>query len=115
MTTYDPDVAPVPAEWLAMDEDARLELVARYHHANAERPPGARLHAAVHVVVENQVALGEAIVLETLARLQREGRSRHDAIHAVGSVLADRLLDALQGRVSKPELASSYLESLKAL
>jgi hypothetical protein len=40
-----------------------------------------------HVIVENQAAQGlETPVRRTLARLQAEGLSRHDAVHAVGSI-----------------------------
>jgi hypothetical protein len=58
--------------------------------------PNAQLHAVIHVVVENQVALGEEVVIETLARLQGEGLSRHDALHAIGSVLAADLYELMQ-------------------
>jgi hypothetical protein len=51
------------------------------------RLPNAQLHAVIHVVVENQLALGEEVVVETLARLQREGLGRHDGVHAIGSFL----------------------------
>jgi hypothetical protein len=47
-------------------------------------------------VVENQLALGEEVVVETLARLQTEGLSRHDALHAIGSVLAADLYELMQ-------------------
>ena len=47
------------------------------------------LHATVHAVVENQLAEGDKRVLETLARLRRQGLCRHEAVHAIGSVLAD--------------------------
>jgi hypothetical protein len=92
--SYDPDVPPSPPEWLALDEAVRLELVMA-HHANAgTRLPNVRLHAAIHVVVENQVALRDpAAVGETLTRLQHEGLSRHDAIHAVGATVTELLLD----------------------
>jgi hypothetical protein len=47
-----------------------------------------RAHAANHVIVENQLAMGDATVVPaTLARLMQEGLDRHDAIHAIGSVL----------------------------
>ena len=41
-----------------------------------------------HVIVENQIALAdETPVAAVMARLMREGLDRHDAIHAIGSVL----------------------------
>jgi len=46
------------------------------------------MHGVAHVIVENQIAAGDSTVEPvTLARLMREGLDRHDAIHAIGSVL----------------------------
>ena len=112
---YDPDHGPASADWLGLDEGARLEQVRAYHRRERIAVANERLHAAIHVVVETQAALGEAVVVDTLERLQREGLSRHDAVHAVGSVLADRILDAMRTKTAGPRLAVSYLESLKAL
>jgi hypothetical protein len=80
---YDPQQAPDPEVWLALDEDERFELALRHHRRARVRLPNARLHAMFHVVIENQVALGHEIVRQTLERLQAEGLDRHDAIHAV--------------------------------
>jgi hypothetical protein len=92
---YDPDVPPAPREWLAMDEGERLELVRHYHRRAGIRLPNDRLHAAIHVVVENQIALADPPeVGETLQRLQREGLSRHDAVHAIGAAVTELLLEA---------------------
>ncbi len=86
---YNPKKAPEPERWNAADEIERLIAVERSHKKNM---PRLRLHAAIHMVVENQVALGdETPVPETLDRLQQEGLNRHDAIHAIGSVLAEHL------------------------
>ena len=76
-----------------------------------------RLHAAVHAIVENQLALGEAVVVETLARLQDEGLSRHDALHAIGSVLAGYLDTLMRDRpsVDKVEGHKEYFLALKVL
>jgi hypothetical protein len=49
-----------------------------------------------HVVVENQVALGEVMrVPETLERLLDEGLDRHEAVYAIGSVLMEIMLDTV--------------------
>jgi hypothetical protein len=92
---YDASKAPDPQEWLELDESDRIDLVKRYH-IRAKLPVGEneRLHAAAHVIVENQVAMGDATVVPaTLARLMREGLDRHDAIHAIGSVLVGIFFD----------------------
>jgi len=86
---YDPAAAPDPKTWNASDEMEYLIAIERSHKKNM---PQLRLHAAIHMVVENQVALGdETPVRKTLDRLQEEGLDRHDAIHAIGSILAEHL------------------------
>jgi hypothetical protein len=69
----------------------------------------------VHVIVENQIALGaETPVKATLDRLMSEGLDRHDAIHAIGSVLLNRVYELLSngGNVRGNE---EYFEELKQL
>jgi len=54
------------------------------------------MHGVAHVIVENQVAAGDATVVPvTLARLMREGLDRHDAIRAIGSVLMGVVFDVI--------------------
>jgi hypothetical protein len=96
MQAYDPDTSPMRTHWLETDEGERIELVAAYHRRQNVQLPNLQLHSVVHVVVENQIALGEEMVLNTLARLQTEGLSRHDALHAIGSVLAENLYELMQ-------------------
>lgn len=88
LTKYDPDRAPDPGEWLALDELSRIGLVSRYHRKHRIKLPSLQAHAVIHAAVENQVALGDEIpVAATLRRLMAEGLDRHDAVHAIGSVL----------------------------
>lgn len=116
MSSYDPDTSPVPTIWLQTDEGERIEMVSAYHRRNNVTLPNAKLHAVIHVVVENQIALGEEIVIETLARLQREGLGRHDALHAIGSVLAENLYELMQeNRDSADEPYRMYLQRLEQL
>jgi len=89
MRTYDPEVGPSSATWLRTDEGERIALVESSHRRRRIRVPRLRLHATIHVVVENQIALGEAAVIDALARLRTEGLTRHEAVHAVGMVLAE--------------------------
>ncbi len=117
MTTYDPSEGPDPGDWLRCDERVRLELVASYHRRRRAPLPTLRLHAALHVIVENQLALGEPVVVETLARLRAEGLERHDALHAIGSVLAEQMYDLLKQEqpagISDSPVA--YFDGLKKL
>lgn len=114
MDSYDPDSAS-RSDWLETDEGERIELVSSYHRAKKIRLPNAQLHAVIHVVVENQLALGEQAVVETLARLQREGLTRHDALHAIGSVLASDLYELMQETAATGEVYHRYRERLQAL
>lgn len=89
---YDPFVAPDPAAWLALTEDVRLELVQAWHAAAEPDAPNVRQHALIQTVVENQAALGDAQpVQRKLAQLVAQGLDRHEALHAVGAVLAGHL------------------------
>lgn len=114
---YDPETEPRAGDWLGLDERDRIDLAALYHRREGTSLPNAQLHAAIHVVVENQLALGEAVVMETLARLQSEGLNRHDAVHAIGSVLIEHVEKLLRGRVPADEADGhrQYFRELKAL
>jgi hypothetical protein len=103
MHRYDPLHAPDPKEWNALDEQERIRLVEQYHRRAHIRLPNAKVHAVIHAVVESQIALGDEIpVRRTLQRLMSEGLDRHDAIHAIGSILAQHIFDL----VTAPEAAS---------
>ena len=49
------------------------------------------MHAVIHAIVENQIAAAELPVRGTAQRLMSEGLDRHQAIHAIGSVLVGYL------------------------
>jgi hypothetical protein len=116
MNSYDPDRSLPPTDWLETDEGERIELVASYHRRKKIRLPNAQLHAVIHVIVENQLALGEEVVLDALARLQSEGLSRHDAVHAIGFVLAGDVYELMQGNTDATgNTYRRYLERLQKL
>jgi hypothetical protein len=96
---YDADRPPDPAAWLAAAPAARLAAVEAHHREGAPGAaltPAARVHAALHVVVEEQLATGEPPeVRRALARLLASGRPRHDALHALADVAADAARAAL--------------------
>ncbi len=74
------------------------------------------MHAVVHAVVETQLALNEpASVREAFARLMGGGLQRHKAIHAIGSVLAEYLFDALKGNRSRPDFNETYAQAVSTL
>jgi hypothetical protein len=98
MKKYDPYSPVDPKRWLALDDDERIGMVLNYHRRAGDPLPNPRIHAHFHTIVETQVAMGDELpVRATLERLMAEGLDRHDAIHAIGSVLAAHIYDLLQG------------------
>ena len=113
---YDPDQHVDADTWLGFDESERIEAVKEYHRRANVRLPNENLHAATHVIVENQVALGEAYPVQSvLLRLMAEGLERHEAIHAIGLVLAERLFAGLTEKGQAADLNVEYLEKLNRL
>jgi len=56
---YDPLQDIDPDRWLALDEQLRLDTVEHYHRQRRIALPNRKVHAIIHVLVENQVALGD--------------------------------------------------------
>jgi uncharacterized protein DUF1186/SEC-C motif-containing protein len=93
---YDPLEDPDPEQWLLTDEQRRIDLVMEYHQVAGISLPNEKVHATLHVIVENQIADEELPVRRKLTQLMSEGLDRHDAIHAIGSVLASHIVDLLR-------------------
>jgi hypothetical protein len=103
MKLYDPRKPPDPEEWLSLDEHERIQAVESFHRRARVRLPNAKVHAVIHAVVENQIALGDETPVErTVQRLMSEGLDRHDSIHAVGSVLIHHVADLFGQPVPEP-------------
>ena len=87
-----------------------------YHHRARVKLPNARLHTAIHVIVENQAAMGDELpVRRTDERLQTEGLDRHEAIHAVGSVLAAHIHEILNTGSPNADANALYWAALETL
>ena len=100
MDVYNPDNAPSPSEWLALSEFDRIDMIEDFHRDAGDFGGSLRAHAAIHVAIENQVALGEpGEVAAAISRLMGAGLDRHDAVHAVGSVLTEHLYPVLKADV----------------
>lgn len=115
MDQYDPDMDPDPAAWLALDEDERLQLV-RYAHRSVSREHPAMesvdSHVSIHTIVENQLAMNKpAIVRSKLAELCAQGLTRHEAVHAIGSVIAEHMWKVTRQQA----VADDYERNLKKL
>lgn len=115
MRKYDPSASLDAEKWDLLDEDEKLALVQQYHEQFDSNVPDLALHSLVHTIVENQTALGDELpVAATLARLEREGLDRHDAIHAIASILVEHLHEMLSGSDTKGG-NEQYYEALTAL
>ncbi len=116
MDTYDPLKAPDPVAWEAMDEGERIELVREYHLEAGETAPDEFMHAAIHAVVESQVAMGDEIpVRANLERLMRQGLDRHEAIHAIGGVVLGHMNDLASGTDLGPDPNKRLFKKLEKL
>ena len=118
MEKYDPFKSIDPEEWLELDEAERIELVREFHEILEDEMPDDALsiHSSVHVIVENQLAMGVEFVPETIAKLTRQGLDRHEAIHAIGEIVSEDLFDMVKGNVQEfsPKKYRRKLEKITA-
>jgi hypothetical protein len=57
------------------------------------------VHVAIHVAIENRIATDdETPARQALERLVAEGLTRHEAVHALGSVLTEMIVAAANGK-----------------
>lgn len=96
MNHYDPEIQPDSTAWLALSEQERIDLVEEYHRKARIELPNIRVHAVFHAIIENQIAEGLESVIRAMARVAKEGLSRHDAIHAISAVCAEHLFDIMK-------------------
>jgi len=117
MERYDPEIAPTGEDWLGIDEGERLLLVEEYHRdARIPMPQRARrLHASMHVIVENQLASNDEPIVRALTRLMKESLSRHDAVHAIGSVVAEEIYDLLKQEDTSDTVRTRYYAAIERL
>lgn len=117
MDSYNPEHAPVGNEWLEIDEDERLMLVEQYHRdARIRLPKSARrVHATIHTIVENQLALNDEPVVKALDRLMREGLTRHDALHAIGYLVSEQIYDILKHNETPDASKARYYAAIERL
>ena len=115
MESYNVLKNPNPAIWLNLDEAVRLELIESYVEDFEKEIDSSKkyIHANVHLVVENQLALGEEPALNAYSRLMRQGLNRHETIHAIGVVIFSDIYEALQKNDKKP--ITSYKSRLRKL
>jgi len=116
MENYEPNKAIEPALWLALDEQEQIDLVREFHeNIDDEMASDAlAMHSSIHVIVENQLAMGVELIPETIAKLIRQGLDRHDAIHAIGAIISGDIFALLQGD-GQPFSAAKYRRKLEKI
>ncbi|MDD5699108.1 MAG: hypothetical protein PHH77_10875 [Victivallaceae bacterium] len=118
MKNYSPDRPINPEEWLALDEEERIRLVRAFHENLDDGLPedALPLHSSIHAIVENQLAMGVELVPETIEKLIRQGLNRHEAIHAIGAIVAEDMFDLMKGNIKEfsPQKYRKRLEKITA-
>jgi len=115
LNRYDPNQAPPPQEWLVLNEQLRIQCAEDYHRAAGVEVPNLKAHAVFHAIVENQIAEGVAAVGRAMDRLIGEGLSRHEAIHAIASVLAEHLHELFNAKAGENRTAANYTAAVDRL
>jgi len=116
MYKYLPLTSPDPQEWLSLDESERIDLVRVFHAKTGGLEPmeALNMHSAIHVLVENQIAMEVEPVPATVSRLIRQGLDRHEAIHAIGAVISAEVYE-LQQKNRVPSNQGVYRRRLEKL
>ena len=111
--SYDADAKPND-DWTTLSDDDRIQAILDYHEQEDVHPlgPQPRQHAAFHNIIELQIARDDTVG-EVCDRLVDEGLTRHNAIHAMASVLA-KAIEAAKEK-GEPIDEPAYVEELQAL
>ncbi len=103
-----------------LDADKIQEIRLTILREHSERPhpdlpkDALKIHLVIHELVEKQLGEGDPPeVSETLARLLGRGRTRHEAIHEIGKVIASEAFGMMRGARSLDR--QSYLARLREL
>ena len=115
MNRYDPDNAPDPAEWLALEELTRIQLAEAHHRLARTKLPNLKAHAVFHAIVENQVAENLDPVVRAMTRLMAEGLNRHEAVHAIASVVAEHIHDLFNAKADADNSQAIYYAAVERL
>lgn len=112
LPAYDPEIQPNAEAWLELDEQERIALAETFHRRARIKLPNVNAHATFHAIVENQIALGLECVVLAVPRLVKQGLSRHDAIHAIASVLAEHLYEQANSKTEDmPEVVQARYDA----
>ena len=118
MDTYNPSLPPNKEEWLEATESERMSIVREYHKKIDDNldEKALEIHSAIHVIVENQLAMEVELLPETLAKLMRQGLDRHEAIHAIGAIISGDIFAIIRGEITEysPKKYRRKLEKITA-
>lgn len=116
MEKYNPLIEPNKEQWLNSSEKDRMETVRAFHKDNVEGldDEAVLMHVSIHVIVENQLALGVECIPETIAKLTRQGLDRHEAIHAIGSMISEDIFNIIRGEKTEFSL-KKYRKKLEKI
>ena len=118
MDKYEPSKSITPDEWLVLDEEERVDLVRKFHEELDDEMPEDALsfHSSIHVIVENQLAMGVELIPETIAKLTRQGLDRHEAIHAIGAIMSEDVFNIIKDSIQEfsPKNYRRKLEKITA-
>ena len=112
---YEPSEPVDPEWWMSFDEDEQIELALEHHESDAcihEPTPQPTLHAAMHAAIECQLAEDWEPAVTHLRRLVDAGVDRHVAVHALGSVMAERMWAVQHGEAFGNERHAQALAAL---
>jgi hypothetical protein len=118
MEKYNPLIEPKKEEWLESSEYDRIDNVREFHEDSEEdfEDRALSVHATVHVIVENQLAMGVELIPDTIAKLTRQGLNRHEAIHAIGAIISEDIFAIIRGEKAEfsPKQYRRKLEKITA-
>lgn len=103
------------AVWNKLTDDQRIAAVQAHHEKDKPHAPTPNLtiHAALHAVAETQIASGNPVQAKAAyARMRQAGLTRHDAIHAISSAIANFVAESRAGTLVGE---ADYLRSLNDL
>jgi len=104
MKIYNPSIPPKADIWLELDEKHRLNLINDFveNYEQEIEKEARRIHAAIHMIIENQLALSVELTTETYNRLKRQELDRHQIIHAIGAVISEDIFELMNGNKENP-------------
>ena len=104
MKIYNPSIPPKSDVWLELDEQNRLDLINDFveNYEQDIEKEARDIHAAIHMIIENQLALRVELTTETYNRLKRQELDRHQIIHAIGAVISEDIFELMNGNKENP-------------